>query len=246
MKVAIVGYGPVGQATNRLLSNCDIKCVVQDPARDPSLVISDWSDIHLAFICVPTDTGEDGRLDTSVLKKAVESVEMNAHCVIRSTIGPDQVSEFPDCSVMPEFIRERTWAEDVDSKLTPCIIGTQNDQLLTDFIDALKSKQYLPVISSPREAMMAKLSINTFLAMKVAFANDMWTICGQLGMNYNVIKELVMLDCRVGKTHWDVPGPSGQFGFGGKCFPKDTKHFALLSPANTPLAHEITKYALGQ
>jgi UDP-glucose 6-dehydrogenase len=46
----------------------------------------------------------------------------------------------------------------------------------------------------------------------------------------------------VGKTHWDVPGPDGDFGFGGKCFPKDTNHFASLAP-DTPLLDTITKYA---
>lgn len=246
MKVAIVGYGPVGQATKRLLSNCEIECVIQDPAKDPSLMISDWSDIDLAFICVPTDTGLDGKLDLSVLKKAVESVEMYAHCIIRSTIGPDQVNEFSKCSVMPEFIRERYWAEDVDSKVTPCIIGTTNPLRLTDLLIALESKQYSPSITSPRQAMMTKLSINTFLAMKVAFANDMWKICERLGMEYDHIKELVIMDPRVGKTHWDVPGPNGQFGFGGKCFPKDTKHFAQLCPDDTPLVQEVTRYEYDQ
>jgi UDP-glucose 6-dehydrogenase len=242
MKVAIIGYGPVGQATKLLLSGCGVTCEIQDPARDPSLVIHDWSDIKLAFICVPTNGGPSGKLDLSLLHTAVDSVKDYAHCVIRSTIGPDQLVEFSDCSVMPEFIRERHYVEDIESKMTPCIIGTTNEKLFDLILDALKQRHYNPVVTSPREAMMTKMAINSFLATKVAFANDVWMICSKLGMRYDLIKELVQLDPRVGKTHWDVPGPDGDFGFGGKCFPKDTNHFASLAP-DTPLLDTITKYA---
>jgi UDPglucose 6-dehydrogenase len=48
------------------------------------------------------------------------------------------------------------------------------------------------------------------------------------------------MDVRTGKSHWDFPGPDGKFGYSGKCFPKDTNHFASM--ANSPFLDEILKY----
>jgi UDPglucose 6-dehydrogenase len=67
------------------------------------------------------------------------------------------------------------------------------------------------------------------LATKVIFANEFKILCDKIDVDYGRIAELAVLDKRLGHTHWRVPGPDGQFGFGGSCFPKDTAallHFA--------------------
>lgn len=47
-------------------------------------------------------------------------------------------------------------------------------------------------------------------------------ICCEQGIDYDQLKAVLKIDQRLGHTHFDVPGPDGAFGFGGKCFPKDT------------------------
>ena len=53
----------------------------------------------------------------------------------------------------------------------------------------------------------------------------MYLLCDKLGIDYDKVVEYATLDDRLGVTHWNVPGPDGDFGFGGHCFPKDTKAF---------------------
>ena len=68
---------------------------------------------------------------------------------------------------------------------------------------------------------MVKYFTNCFLATKVSFANEMDLVCGQIGIDYDKVVEYATLDDRLGKTHWQVPGPDGDYGFGGHCLPKD-------------------------
>tara|TARA_R110000851_G_scaffold59832_1_gene138254 strand:- start:2403 stop:3128 length:726 start_codon:yes stop_codon:yes gene_type:complete len=238
MRVAVMGYGPVGQATELMLEKAGIEVSVQDPGKE--MYIANWVDIDLAFICVPSNSDGEGRLDLSYVSQAIRDVPDAAHCIIRSTIGPDQVEEFPDASVMPEFIRENHWADDINSKLTPCVIGTNREDKVDELVRHFSRHMMAPVVTDPKSAMMMKMSINTFLAMKVAFANNLWIMCKAQGMSYDHVKQLIQMDVRVGKSHWDVPGPDGKFGYSGKCFPKDTNHFASMT--NSSFLDEILTY----
>ena len=70
-------------------------------------------------------------------------------------------------------------------------------------------------------AEMVKYLTNSFLATKVSFANEIYQICEKLKVDYDKVVEYATLDDRLGKTHWQVPGPDGDYGFGGHCLPKD-------------------------
>jgi UDPglucose 6-dehydrogenase len=83
---------------------------------------------------------------------------------------------------------------------------------------------------STKEAELFKYLANCFLATKVIFANEFKKLCDTVNVDYGRIAEVAVLDKRLGHTHWRVPGPDGQYGFGGSCFPKDTS--ALLAYAD--------------
>jgi UDPglucose 6-dehydrogenase len=76
---------------------------------------------------------------------------------------------------------------------------------------------------------MVKLYTNGILATKVLFSNEMYLICQQLGVNYEEVRVLSVLDPRVGASHTVVPGPDGQLGFGGHCFPKDINNLRYVA-----------------
>ncbi len=76
------------------------------------------------------------------------------------------------------------------------------------------------------EASLAKYTINSFLATKVTFMNEIYQLAESIGADYKMVSWMTTLDTRIGSSHMRVPGPDGQFGFGGMCFPKDTS--ALL------------------
>ena len=68
---------------------------------------------------------------------------------------------------------------------------------------------------------MTKYFINSFLATKVSFANEMKILCDTVDIDYDKVVEYSTYDERLGKSHWAVPGPDGDYGFGGHCLPKD-------------------------
>ena len=87
---------------------------------------------------------------------------------------------------------------------------------------------------------MVKYLTNSFLATKVSFANEMYQICNAVGADYDKVIEYATYDERLGYSHWSVPGPDGDFGYGGHCFPKDVR--ALIKVAeNFEINPEILK-----
>ena len=76
---------------------------------------------------------------------------------------------------------------------------------------------------------MVKYLTNTFLSVKVSFANEIYQVCDKLNIDYDKVVEYATLDDRLGKSHWNVPGPDGDFGFGGHCFPKDLNALLYLT-----------------
>ena len=227
MKVAIVGYGFVGQATEYLLKDCDIEIYISDPDKGMFIHEDEWEDIEYAFVCVPTPQCEDhGSLDSG---SAVEIAwDMSETCVpiIRSTVGPDQVKMFPEDTVfMPEFLREKHWKEDTDDMNIPLYVGAREEPLrLLQHMS--NGKQYILV--DPELACMFKIARNSALAMTVAVANEFAEACAVTGVRYNDLAKLLINDKDLANTHWDVPGHDGELGFGGKCLPKDLSHMETL------------------
>jgi UDPglucose 6-dehydrogenase len=65
--------------------------------------------------------------------------------------------------------------------------------------------------------------------------NEIYMLAQKLGLDYEKVAEMVVCDDRIGKSHMQVPGPEGLFGFGGMCFPKDTS--ALIKFAEQVSVH---------
>ena len=233
-KVAIVGYGFVGKATEYFLKNHTDKykdIEIQDPPLGKK--IKDWSGIEYAIICVPTPLkgsrrAQRRRLDTEIVDEVCKKVYRKVNrIVIRSTIGPDQVSKYTKnygAVIWPEFLREKHWREDVDNPDLPMVVGGFQ---MDHFLKAVKCHKKIWAVK-PDEAAMMKVARNSALAVKVDLANEFKNICDGWDMNYNTIAAFLSLDPNLGKTHWDVPGPDGKVGFGGTCLPKDLTHTSSL------------------
>lgn len=222
MKILIVGYGFVGTATHYLFEDTDAVIYIHDPEKGYNNIGGHYDYI---FLCVPTNINpEKNILDISILKEVYEEWNMYGQVVIRSTIGPDQVDEFPDAIMMPEFLREKHWKEDVKDPTLPIIVSDKDFSIELHQLFAQKKVYCL----EPKETMMFKLARNSALAMKVAVANEFYQICDSLDMDYSAIQTLLEEDPAVGGTHWQCPGPDGKVGFGGKCLPKDLTHMESL------------------
>lgn len=233
-KVAIVGYGFVGKATEYFLTHhryrlFDIE--IQDPPLGKK--IKDWKGIEYAIICVPTPLkgskrAQRRRLDTDIVDEVCRKVYRKVNrIVIRSTIGPDQTAQFTKnygAIIWPEFLREKHWKEDVDNPELPMVMG---GYLMEHFVERMECHKQI-ITCTPEEAAMIKVARNAALAVKVDLANEFKNICDGWDMDYNVIAKFFSEDPNLGKTHWDVPGPDGKVGFGGTCLPKDLTHASSL------------------
>lgn len=236
--ILIVGYGFVGKATEYLLQHTGWKIHIYDPALKKLAEIKTYDYI---FLCVPTNlNSETKKLDLSILKEVYLQWRDYGEIVIRSTIGPDQIDDFPSASVMPEFLREKHWKEDVVDPLLPIIVS--DSVLANDLIECIDFK--VTYLIKAKEAMMYKLARNSALAMKTALANEYREICETYQINYNTIESLLTSDLNVGGTHWVSPGPDGKVGFGGKCLPKDLTHMSTLCNNNINIMQEALKINL--
>tara|TARA_Y100000034_G_scaffold130673_1_gene189689 strand:- start:4502 stop:5449 length:948 start_codon:yes stop_codon:yes gene_type:complete len=204
------------------------------------LVHNTWGPI---FICVPTPMRRDGSCDVSIVECVVR--ELNEHAktkghpvvvVIKSTVVPgttarlDEECDFLHVCFNPEFLYERSSVEDFKNQDRIIIGGPRAG---TAVLKQLYERAYpqVPVTkTSSTIAEMVKYTTNCFLATKVALANEFKQICDTLDdVDYDKVVEYATKDKRLGQSHWAVPGPDGQFGFGGSCFPKDLNALMALA-----------------
>ena len=212
---------------NRLTFTDNLKYAVQN-----SLV---------CYIAVGTPQGEDGSADLKYVYQVAESIgeSINEYKVIvdKSTVPvgtADKVTEIIksktniefDVVSNPEFLKQ---GAAVDDFLKPdrVIIGS-NSKKATDIMQEL----YAPflrtgnpvIVMDVKSAEMTKYASNSFLAVKISYANEIANICEKVGADAEMVRIGMCSDKRIG-TQFLFPG----LGYGGSCFPKDVK--ALIKTA---------------
>lgn len=195
----------------------------------------------IAIIALPTNYDiETKTLNTDLILDSIKSIRKtnkDALIVIKSTIPIGFMAELSkkiDCSKIvfsPEFLREGQALYD-NLNPTRIIFGTltgEKNKSLENYISILKEvleKKDAPIITmNYNEAKAVKIFSNTYLAMRVAFFNELDTYAESKGLDTKSIIDGVCLDPRIASGY---NNPS--FGYGGYCLPKDTKQ--LLSSFN--------------
>ena len=195
----------------------------------------------VCFIAVGTPQGEDGSADLKYVYQDAEDIgkSINGYKVIidKSTVPvgtaeqvtkiiKSQTTEEFDVVSNPEFLKQ---GAAVDDFLKPdrVIIGS-NSQRATEIMQEL----YAPflrtgnpvIIMDVKSAEMTKYAANSFLAVKISYANEIANICEKVGADAEMVRIGMCADKRIG-SQFLFPG----LGYGGSCFPKDVK--ALLKTA---------------
>ncbi len=233
MKIGIIGQGFVGSAIREGLSSyydcCTYDLDLNKCSHTHDQVVSN---ADIIFVCVPTPMRKSGECDTRILQGAIEAIDAatpksrNPTLVIKSTVPPgttDKMNSLTrlDVCFSPEFLTEANSFSDFKNQ-TRIIIG--GPRPATGKVKQMFRKAFptIPIVKTgTKTAEMVKYFTNCFLASKVTFANEMYEICNKHNIDFDKVTEYALHDERIGRTHLMVPGPDGDRGYGGHCFPKD-------------------------
>ena len=202
-----------------------------------------YRDVDAIFIGVGTPEQPDGSANLSyiatVSRQIAESVERDCLVVVKSTVPVgtnDKVEQFirdflirdvkVEVASNPEFLAQGSAVHDT-LHAARIIIGTESREA-----EAVLKKIYepfeLPIVSvGRRSAEMIKYACNDFLALKISYMNDIANLCELVGADIDAVAEGMSYDARIGSRFLNAG-----VGYGGSCFPKDTKALKYLARQN--------------
>ncbi len=194
------------------------------------------------FLAVGTPALPDGEIDLSQIIASARAIAprlaRNAIVIVKSTVVPGTCRQLADLIARergaldirvasnPEFLREGAAVGDF-MEPDRIVIGADDVQAakVLEEIYAPLARRKVPVLSTSCDnAELVKYAANAFLALKIGFINDIAELCERIGGDVARVAEGIGLDRRIGPSCL-TPGP----GFGGSCFPKDTRAFAAAS-----------------
>lgn len=255
--VGLVGHGFVGKAVDAFFREEDgspkvSKILINDRAKPELNTLTDVvRESEVIFVAVPTPMRKDGSCYTGFVEEVIGAINQTAKdiqrnldtfvIVVKSTVYPgfleDMQAKFLPLRITfsPEFLTEANSVQDF-KKTNRIIVGGDSDDALVVckyFYEAdrqpVDTGRRVIIATDGNTAEMVKLYANGMLTAKVIFSNEVYLICQKLGINYEEVRQIACLDGRIGAGHTLVPGPDGQLGYGGHCFPKDIQNLRAVA-----------------
>lgn len=199
-----------------------------------------YKDADFIFIGVGTPERIDGSANLDyiyeVAKNIADSVEKDCVIVVKSTVPigtNEEVEQYIkenlvhnvkiDVASNPEFLSQGTAVKDT-LQASRIVIGTENKDTENKMVNLYKDFNLPMVLTNRRSAEMIKYASNDFLALKISFMNEIANFCETVGANVQDVSKGMSYDKRIGDKFLN-PG----CGYGGSCFPKDTKALHFLA-----------------
>ncbi len=251
MNIGIIGQGFVGNAIYQKLKKYykvftyDLNNKLCNSTFDETV-----SRCKIVFVCLPTPMNQNGSCNLDIIEGVLSQIneytDTERIVVIKSTIIPGSTDNFNskykniDIVFNPEFLTEANAVDDFENQSRLLLGGSlKSTTKIKQIFSAVFRKTPRIIKTDAKSAELVKYVTNTFLATKVSFANEIYKLCETLDLDYDKIIEMATLDPRLGDSHWGVPGPDGDFGYGGHCFPKDLAAIIQMSNEKGSLNHVL-------
>lgn len=235
MYVSIIGLGFVGNAIRESFLRNYINVFTYD-INKKSNSFEECLNTEYMFLCLPTLFENNCFNKDAIIDICNKIQSYKGLIIIKSTVEPfttqDLGKKYKHLKFVhnPEFLTTRTSFEDFHNQ-THIVLGFNNNinfneiSKVKNFWNKYYPKAEISFCTSVESESM-KLFCNSFYASKVMLFNEYYLLCQKLNINYDLVKNLMLKNNWINPMHTTVPGPDGKLGFGGMCFPKDTK--ALL------------------
>lgn len=235
-KIGVIGWGFVGQATGLgFASNKANKVFWYDKfKKSPNTLDEVVEKSDFIFVCVPTPIFDDySGMDMSIVEGVIDEIApkvtgTNKILIIKSTSLPGTSKKMSkkfkgiNFVMNPEFLTQINANRDF-LKPARTVIGADSRDVANRVVKIYKTilpKDQPYIVTDTTSSELIKYMSNLMLASKVLLANEFYELSKKVGANYIDVQKAVESDPRIG-THLGVPGPDGDRGFGGACFPKD-------------------------
>lgn len=204
---------------------------------------SAYKDAEAIFIGVGTPERPDGSANltyiATVARQIAETIENDCLIVVKSTVPVgtnDKVEQFindflvhnvkVEVASNPEFLAQGSAVRDT-LQAARIILGTES-KWAENILKIIYEPFHLPIVSvNRRSAEMIKYASNDFLALKISYINEIANLCELVGANIEDVTKGMSFDERIGSTFLNAG-----IGYGGSCFPKDTKALEYLAKQN--------------
>jgi UDPglucose 6-dehydrogenase len=234
--ISIIGCGFLGGAISSGFSNySDIKIYdkfkygydsLEDTVRHGEFI----------FFCLPTPyyIDDDGKQDISILENAVRDVHnlveenSNKIAIIKSTVLPGTNQEFQIKYPKLKFVSNPEFLSAASARIdwvcmSRNILGGEKSSVerVHELYRHRFGNSVLTFKTDWESAELSKYASNMFFAVKLSFFNYIYSMCEKMGLSYDQIRDMMISDSRMGRSHDKVPGENGKCGWGNFCFPKD-------------------------
>jgi UDPglucose 6-dehydrogenase len=210
--------------------------VIQDPAKghDDRAAVNQC---QFAFVCVPTPALPDGSADVTFVRDVVGWIEVDV-IVLRSTVPVGTTK-----ALAAETGKRIVFQPEYGPGATPdhpfadprrigwAVLGGDRDATgrVSDLYKTVYNSSLVIQHTDANTAELVKYMENAFLATKVAFCNEFYDVAAAAGIDYDELRELWLLDPRIGRSHTFVY--CDDRGFGGPCLPKDLSAIVATAEA---------------
>lgn len=250
MKIGLIGKGFVGEALVKSFERRGQNIIVYDKYKE----IGQFKDIletDMVFLCLPSLFIEDYGYDLSAIQETCRKLSEEKYSglvVLKSTVEPGTTKFLSETFQLkmaynPEFLSARTAYEDFDQQ-AHIVVGFDAEEP-SELVQIYQKLYPNASISKSKtaEAEAMKVFCNCFYAVKIMVFNEYYLLSQRLGLNFDVVKGMMLKNGWINLMHTKVPGPDGRFAYGGACFPKDTNALNyFMKKMGTP--HEVLEAAI--